>query len=907
MNTRRYLALVPLLALTTATAHAQTVNWIGSAGGFWDIGANWSPAGVPNAATIDIVNATGNKFVHRTGTTLVNTVQTNAELELTGGVLELLSTLTFNAGGSLRVAGGTLKGATINNTSLLSFTTHSTNTFDNVTLGAGQGLNIGNSTESGYLRIKNGLNYSGTPTFNLGSGGNYGRIEFDMSGLPGQSYTFDNANVNLGTSGSSYIAFGTSNTPLGSALTLGSSLNIQGKGGFIGGPVQLGGGTRTLTVNASLISDEGGTWNIGDTLTAVNLNANVTATTTASSTFNLSGTTLTVGAGRTVEHAVAGQLSSVTATALNNAGTFQSSAPGGVLAIGFSGASNLNNTGTIQALGGGKVTIANPTTLTSLGTVLASGSGSLVELNANLSALAPWSGVSVASGGVVRYGGVFTNPGTFTIASVTGAANANGFLELSGTISGGTLADASLLRFNSSTPAILSGVTLGAGQGLTVLPALGSGALVRVQNGLTYSGTPTFTLGDATRTGQLQFDTNGLPGSSYTFDNASVTLGNVNSRFSFGTSAAGTPASTLTLGSGLNVQGKGGLIGESFLGSGARTLNISANLVSDEGDTWNIGGSNVDVNNNATIRAASVASSRFAVSAQSLTNGAGATIENTLSGPSTIAANVVNNAGTIQSTASGASLAVTLNGTVGTQSLNNTGTIRASNGGTVNVSAASGVNLTNAGAINIGTGSTVTVGNPLTNAAGGTIVDDGTLSMTTSNLTLSAGTLSGAGQVTFTGAGKLVNSGGIVSPGNSPGTLSVSGGGGYQQSGTGSLFLELAGTGAGQFDVLSVTGAAALGGTLDLQQIAGFTAAAGQSFDILTASGGITGSFTTINPGNINPGIQPVFSLVSGGTVGRLSFQVAVPEPGSLTLLGLGGIFLIGLRRRVNRASAGSS
>ena len=80
-----------------------------------------------------------------------------------------------------------------------------------------------------------------------------------------------------------------------------------------------------------------------------------------------------------------------------------------------------------------------------------------------------------------------------------------------------------------------------------------------------------------------------------------------------------------------------------------------------------------------------------------------------------------------------------------------------------------------------------------------------------------------------------------VSPGHSPGTLTVNGD--FTQSAGGTLKIEIGGLSAGQFDLLKVGGAAKLGGTLQLVQLNGFQFAVGNSVTFLTAGGGVAGTF----------------------------------------------------------------
>src|SRR5439155_11536246 len=80
--------------------------------------------------------------------------------------------------------------------------------------------------------------------------------------------------------------------------------------------------------------------------------------------------------------------------------------------------------------------------------------------------------------------------------------------------------------------------------------------------------------------------------------------------------------------------------------------------------------------------------------------------------------------------------------------------------------------------------------------------------------------------------GKLINNGGQVSPGASPGILTINGD--YTQGPNGVLNIEIAGTTPGsQYDRLVVTGAAALAGTLTVSFLNGFTPSASDSFKVL--------------------------------------------------------------------------
>ncbi len=94
--------------------------------------------------------------------------------------------------------------------------------------------------------------------------------------------------------------------------------------------------------------------------------------------------------------------------------------------------------------------------------------------------------------------------------------------------------------------------------------------------------------------------------------------------------------------------------------------------------------------------------------------------------------------------------------------------------------------------------------------------------------------------------GNVVNSGtlspGLATPGATPDTLFVAGN--YTQASSGALVIQLAS--ATSFDRLVVAGTATLGGTLQVDTLGGYDPL-GQSFTFLTAGGGVSGRFGTVN------------------------------------------------------------
>jgi autotransporter-associated beta strand protein len=111
-------------------------------------------------------------------------------------------------------------------------------------------------------------------------------------------------------------------------------------------------------------------------------------------------------------------------------------------------------------------------------------------------------------------------------------------------------------------------------------------------------------------------------------------------------------------------------------------------------------------------------------------------------------------------------------------------------------------------------------------------------SLTSPLVTVQAGgLLKGSGVI----IGNVVNVG-AISPGNSPGTLTINGN--FTQGAAGTYNVQI--FSATNYSRLVVAGHASLDGTLHLTLASGFRLAPGDKFTVLTAGGGISGTFRTI-------------------------------------------------------------
>jgi outer membrane autotransporter protein len=780
---------------------------------------------------------------------------------VSGGTLQAGSDSALGpAGSSLTLTGGTLQ-ATASLTSARPFvmgsgggtvdTSVNDLTLSGVVSGAGSLTKAG----AGTLILSGANTYSGGTTVSAGilQVGNAG-----TSGALGTGDVTDNATLQINRS---------------DAVTLAN--NISGPGALIKSAA------NTLT------------------LTGTNTYSGLTTISAGTLQIGYGGTAGTLGTGDVANSGTLifnrSDALAVTA-AISGAGTVNQAGTGTTT---LSGSNAYSGGTTISA---GMLNIQNNTALgsTAAGTTVANGAalGLQGNITVGTESLA-LVGTGVSGGGALRnISGSNSLAGAITLTGATRINSDAGTLTLSGAISG-----AQNLTVGGAANTHLSGVV-----------GIGTGSLTKDGSGiLTISNANTYTGGTTISSGTLQIGNGGTTGSvvggivnngtlafnradNITFANSISGTGNL--------VLIGTAAVTLTgtntytgntvVGDGaLNAVSDNGLgpAGNSVVLSGG-ALQISASFSSARPVTLGPAGGTIETGSNNLALSGTLSgngsltktgSGTLTLTGTSTYNGGTVVDGGTLSGStSNLQGNVVNNASVVFNQATSGTYAGNMSGTgsltktgAGTLVLSGTssysggttvsgGTLQGTtdnvqgaivNNGTVVLSqtgsgAYAGAMSGSGALIKDGAGTVILSG--ANTYTGGTTVSGGRLSVNgsvVSNISVgSGGNLGGGGMI----AGSVINSG-ILSPGNSIGTLSINGN--FTQNSGSTYQVEV--NAAGQGDRVNVTGTATLGGTV------GVVAAPGAyrtttKYTILSALGGVSGTYAsvTINFAFLKPSLS---------------------------------------------------
>jgi autotransporter-associated beta strand protein len=446
---------------------------------------------------------------------------------------------------------------------------------------------------------------------------------------------------------------------------------------------------------------------------------------------------------------------------------------------------------------------------------------------------------SITGAGVVVQAGTGTTVLTGSNTYTGGTTISAGTLQIgdggtTGNIAG-NVTDNGVLVFDRSDSVTFAGLISGKGK----VEQIGTGTTVLIADN-TYSG------GTTISAGTLQLGNGGTSGSitGNVIDNGALAFDR-SDVFTFGGLISGT-GSVQQIGMGTFVlTADNTYTGETIISAGTLQLGTGGTVGGIVGNVINNGILLFDRSNAFTVPG--TISGRGRVEQI----GTGTTVliaDNTYSGGTTI------NAGTLQLGNGGTTGSIVGNVT-------DSGTLAFDRS---DILTFSGLISGTGGVEQIGTGSTVlTAANTYT---GQTTVDDGSLIVDGSiaspeTVVNPGGTLAGTGLI----GGNVVNNG-IVSPGDPTGTLTISGN--YAQNSSGTLRIGVSGTAPGQFGVLAVNGHATLGGTLQLVSINGFLLAVGNKLTFLTAVGGVSGTFSSIqNPFMSNTAVEAEFIVLPDAVV----------------------------------------
>jgi hypothetical protein len=900
----RFVAAIILLSLastTSALAQQCTDSWTGAGGdNNWSDGANWSTGSEPGNSDAVCIQKSGAAVLLDVGDTIADLAVGSGDSLTLPNVTNASPNLSIN-GSSITNAGQIILSAPVSfGTTSLNFSSSGTVTLSGhgtITLNANS---FGGDSIGGSAKLLNKSTIQGgggfDMTFNNASAGVINANESGVQLVVGR-------NQNQGASTNTGLMEATDGGQLAmGSLTLnnvGGTIKASGKNSYVqlegegqgnetftggtwttanGGVIQVVDGSALLDgTNGNTITNSG-TMELVDgaphpggnfqgvlmnkgTLQILSRGNGVGLNIPGGQTFTLTGPgSLTMGDGSANaynnqdyisgatfvnQQTVQGTGAILNLTSFTNSATINANVPTGAnnlqLQLGRAGAST--NTGIIEASNGGVLVVGSTTINNTGGTIESVGANSNVSLVGSLgtSGLTISGGTYTTSGGGVIYGyggttfdgttNAVTNSGTLIVPSVGNPPNIN---------AGGTLKNTGTIQLLPNASGAQIFLQLVGGENLTLA---GSGTLIMGDGtNNAYNNQPV--IGDDFGGGGIFTNQSTIEGTGTI---ASGTLGLTNS----GTINANVPVGTNSLLLNVCCEGTSGIVN-------------NGTLEASKGGMLQIYPYN-SFSNTGTLNAASSSTIYF--------NNNGGPFLNLVNG--TLTGGTYNVAGTLvlpgNITTNDAKIALTgkasqilnpnTNALVGFVTNASKGSFDLKGG----QSFTSAGTFTNEGAIVVGKGSTFTVGSggSYLQTEGRTTVN-GKLALSTSeektdeaesdsdpaaaNIRIAKGTLLGNGGT----IAAHVSSSGTVIPAASlttTGKLAITGT--YAQSAAGALDANIAGTSSGQFNVLNVTGATALAGTLNIKLLNNFVPAPGDTFEILTARK-VTGTFATVNGTKIN-------------------------------------------------------
>ena len=904
------LALI-ILCLASISAFGQCgTSWKGpSSGGVWSQASDWT-AGVPTAST-NVCIDNGNPQHSAVILDIAGAQAANLTIDSNDG-------LSFNNGTSLTIHGNSI--ANVGNLTLNSVgsITELVVAGPNVTLSGGGSLTLSNNANNYIFGAATADTLTNQET--ISGAGHIGNGQMTLMNS-GTINANQSAGMIIQANGTGTANSGTIEATAGATLEL-LGMTVANTGGTIsanGSILQLinttvNGGTLTLT-GASRLQLTNGIVHTGSTLnnsSTGTIEAVAGSNTLGGTVNNPTGGVLKIdnGAVLNLENGTYSKLGTVT---LNSIGSFTElvvagpnvTLSGGTVTMsnnannyifGAATADTLTNQETISGaghIGNGQMTLVNS------GTINANQSaGMIIQASGGLTNTGT---LQVAAGDTMHvFGGKFTN---FSGSTLTGGSYVvAGTLEIDqlGTTGGEIVTDAAKITLNGNSAKFVDAAGKDVTTNLSTITSAG---------GFTLAGGRNFTtVGNFTNNGALtigsgsKFDVNG---NLTNFAGTTLTGGtyNVTGTLQFNNANIVTNAANITLSGAtsqiVNQTGANGLanfatnaVASSFALAGSRNFTTASNFTNNGSLTVGTG-SKFDVNGNLTN-----------FSGSTLTGGT-YNVSGTLQFNN---ANIVTNAANITLTGTTSQI---INQTAG-NGLANFATNAAAGSFALagNRSFTTAGNFGNAGTVKVSKGSTLTVASThnYTQTAG-TTTDDGTMAVSSGGaFAFNGGSVFGNGG-TFTGN---VTSGGAFNIGDAvktAGKLAITGT--YAQTLAGSLNVDIGGLTPGTlFDQLNVSGAASLGGTLNLDLINGFTPTLGSTFDIMNFASE-TGTFATITGTHINSGEH--FSVIVNPTNVTLDVLAGpilpasassspgaspTPEPGTFLLLGTG---LLGIACGVHR------